>query len=77
MQFSEQRNTVNVNMDFFIVEIPTIIERIEDMSRNFDDKFGWKEFKFCFKFVSSHVVIIEKKIIIITSYTSYLVSFYS
>lgn len=58
MQFSEQRNTVNVNMDFFIVEIPTIIERIEDMSRNFDDKFGWKEFKFCFKFVSSHVVCV-------------------
>lgn len=39
-----------------MIEIPIIIERLEELSRNMDDKVGWKEFKFCFKFFTSHIV---------------------
>ena len=43
-------------MDHVLIEVPIVIERLEDLSKNMDDKFGWKEFKFCFKFATSHIV---------------------
>jgi hypothetical protein len=45
-----------MNMDHLLVEIPNAIEKLEELSKNMDDKFGWKEFKFCFKFATSHIV---------------------
>lgn len=43
-------------MDQVLNEIPIAIEKLEGLSKNIDDKFGWKEFKFCFKFATSHIV---------------------
>lgn len=56
MNEAEKLSCMNINMDQLLYEIPNVIERIEDLSRNMDDKFGWKEFKFCFKFATSHIV---------------------
>lgn len=56
MDLNEKQNCIMQNMDHLLIEIPIIIERLEDLSKNMDDKFGWKEFKFCFKFATSHIV---------------------
>ena len=53
---AEKLSCININIDHLLYEIPNVIERIEELSRNMDDKFGWKEFKFCFKFATSHIV---------------------
>lgn len=56
MNQTEKQNCISINMDHVLIEIPIVIERLEDLSKNMDDKFGWKEFKFCFKFATSHIV---------------------
>lgn len=56
MNTTEKQSCVSINMDQVLSEIPIIIERLEDLSKSMDDKFGWKEFKFCFKFATSHIV---------------------
>lgn len=56
MNQAEKLSCININIDHLLFEIPNVIERIEELSRNMDDKFGWKEFKFCFKFATSHIV---------------------
>lgn len=56
MNLAEKKNCISINMDHLLIEIPIVIERLEDLSKNMDDKFGWKEFKFCFKFATSHIV---------------------
>ena len=56
MNLTERQSCVNINMEQVLSEIPVIIERLEDLSKSMDDKFGWKEFKFCFKFATSHIV---------------------
>jgi hypothetical protein len=55
MDLAEKRTCLNMNMENLLIEIPNVIERLEELSRNMDDKFGWKEFKFCFKFATSHI----------------------
>lgn len=56
MNIAEKQSCININMDHLLTEIPNVIERLEELSKNMDDKFGWKEFKFCFKFATSHIV---------------------
>lgn len=56
MNLAEKQSCISINMDHVLIEIPIIIERLEDLAKNMDDKFGWKEFKFCFKFATSHIV---------------------
>jgi hypothetical protein len=56
MNLAEKQSCVSINMDQVMNEIPIVIERLEELSKNMDDKFGWKEFKFCFKFATSHIV---------------------
>lgn len=56
MNLAEKQSCISINMDHVLIEIPIVIERLEDLSKNMDDKFGWKEFKFCFKFATSHIV---------------------
>jgi hypothetical protein len=56
MSLMEQQNTISNNIDHLLIEIPNILERLEELSRNMDEKIGWKEFKFCFKFLTSHIV---------------------
>lgn len=60
MNLTEKQNCISINMDHVLIEIPIVIERLEDLSKNMDDKFGWKEFKFCFKFATSHIVSWKK-----------------
>lgn len=56
MNLAEKQSCISINIDHVLIEIPIIIERLEDLSKSMDDKFGWKEFKFCFKFATSHIV---------------------
>lgn len=56
MNLAEKQTCISINMDHVLIEIPIVIERLEDLSKNMDEKFGWKEFKFCFKFATSHIV---------------------
>lgn len=56
MNLAEKQNCISINMDHVLIEIPIVIERLEDLSKSMDDKFGWKEFKFCFKFATSYIV---------------------
>lgn len=57
MNLAEKQTCISINMDHLLIEIPIVIERLEELSRSMDDKVGWKEFKFCFKFMTSHIVI--------------------
>jgi hypothetical protein len=56
MNLAERQSCLSINMDHLLIEIPNAIERLEELSKNMDDKLGWKEFKFCFKFATSHIV---------------------
>lgn len=61
MNLAEKQSCVSINMDQVLNEIPIAIEKLEGLSKNIDDKFGWKEFKFCFKFATSHIVSLESE----------------
>ncbi|CRL04270.1 CLUMA_CG017368, isoform A [Clunio marinus] len=63
MNLAEKQSCISINMDHVLIEIPIIIERLEDLSKNMDDKFGWKEFKFCFKFATSQINGILSKLL--------------
>lgn len=62
MNLAERQTCLSINMDHLLIEIPNAIERLEELSKNMDDKLGWKEFKFCFKFATSHIVRSFKKL---------------
>lgn len=72
MNLMERQNCLIMNMDHLLIEIPNAIERLEELSKNMDDKFGWKEFKFCFKFATSHIVSFFIAISIITKLLLFL-----
>ncbi|XP_058444020.1 uncharacterized protein LOC131425830 [Malaya genurostris] len=50
-----QHQTVRSNLDQLILEVPILIARLEELCDTIDEKIGWKEFKFCFKFLTSQV----------------------
>lgn len=55
MSCSDQKQTIQRNLESIIIEIPKILDRL---SGSMDDKIGWKEFKFFFKFSTNQVVSI-------------------
>ncbi|CAO1382807.1 unnamed protein product [Diamesa tonsa] len=63
MNLAEKQTCISINMDHLLIEIPIVIERLEELSRSMDDKVGWKEFKFCFKFMTSHINGILSKLL--------------
>ena len=56
MNHIHQHHTVARNVEQLILEIPVYISRLEELCDTIDEKIGWKEFKFCFKFLTSQVV---------------------
>lgn len=56
MSFLSKKSTINQNLEQLIVDIPTYILIVENLSDRLDDKIGWKEFKFCFKLATSQIV---------------------
>lgn len=51
-----RENTVRQNLEQLISEIPNYIYILENVADSFDDRLGWKEFKFCFKLATSQIV---------------------
>lgn len=56
MDFLSKRSTINQNLEQLIVDIPTYILIMENLSDRLEEKLGWKEFKFCFKLATSQIV---------------------
>ncbi|XP_053699216.1 uncharacterized protein LOC128746197 [Sabethes cyaneus] len=50
-----QHQTVRRNLDQLILEVPIFIARLEEFCDYISERVGWKEFKFCFKFITSQV----------------------
>uniref|UniRef100_W8BR21 TD and POZ domain-containing protein 4 n=1 Tax=Ceratitis capitata TaxID=7213 RepID=W8BR21_CERCA len=55
MDFLSKRSTINQNLEQLIIDIPTYILIMENLSDRVDEKLGWKEFKFCFKLATSQI----------------------
>jgi hypothetical protein len=75
MDLDDRQMCISINMDLMLLEIPSIIERLEDLSKNMDEKFGWKEFKFCFKFATSHIVSKLKRLRRLQSFKDFVMVF--
>lgn len=60
MDFLSKRSTINQNLEQLIIDIPTYILIMENLSDRVDEKLGWKEFKFCFKLATSQIVRVLK-----------------
>lgn len=58
MDVFSKRSTIKQNLEKLIVDIPTYISIIENLSDRLEDKLGWKQFKFCFKLATSQIVSI-------------------
>lgn len=56
MDFLSKRSTINQNLEQLILDIPTYILIMENLSDRLEEKLGWKEFKFCFKLATSQIV---------------------
>ncbi|XP_055546545.1 uncharacterized protein LOC129730922 [Wyeomyia smithii] len=63
MNHIHQHQTVRRNLDQLILEVPIFIARLEELCDTIDEKIGWKEFKFCFKFLTSQVNGIISKLL--------------
>ncbi|XP_055617390.1 uncharacterized protein LOC129762851 [Toxorhynchites rutilus septentrionalis] len=55
MNHLHQHQTIRRNLEQLTIEVPIIIARLEELCETIDEKIGWKEFKFCFKFLTSQV----------------------
>ncbi|TMW41543.1 hypothetical protein DOY81_013377, partial [Sarcophaga bullata] len=55
MDFLSKRSTIQQNLEQLIVDIPTYILIMENLSDRLEEKLGWKEFKFCFKLATSQI----------------------
>lgn len=58
MTIPNKESTIARNLEQLILEMPSYIKRLEDLSDSMDEKIGWKEFKFCFKLATSQIVSI-------------------
>lgn len=56
MNAANKKQTIRQNLEQLILDIPTYILIIENISNSLDEKIGWKEFKFCFKLATSQIV---------------------
>lgn len=52
----DKQRTVHRNLEQLILEMPSYIRKLEEVSDSIDEKIGWKEFKFCFKLATSQIV---------------------
>lgn len=59
MNLASKKSTIHQNLEQLILDIPTYITFIENLSDRLDEKIGWKEFKFCFKLATSQIVSIH------------------
>nr|XP_029717691.1 uncharacterized protein LOC115260678 [Aedes albopictus] len=55
MNHLHQHETVRSNLEQITHEVPIYIARLEELCDIIDERIGWKEFKFCFKFLTSQV----------------------
>lgn len=51
-----KQRTIHANLEQLILEMPSYIKKLEDVTDSIDEKIGWKEFKFCFKLATSQIV---------------------
>lgn len=51
-----KQRTVHGNLEQLILEMPSYIKKLEEVTDSIDEKIGWKEFKFCFKLATSQIV---------------------
>uniref|UniRef100_A0A182JMU1 BTB domain-containing protein n=1 Tax=Anopheles atroparvus TaxID=41427 RepID=A0A182JMU1_ANOAO len=63
MNLMDQHQTVRRNLEQLAVEVPAAIGQLEELCDTIDEKIGWKEFKFCFKFLTSQVNGIVSKLL--------------
>lgn len=56
MNSTNKEQTIRQNLEQLISDIPAYIEMLENVANSFDEKIGWKEFKFCFKLATSQIV---------------------
>ncbi|XP_052872917.1 uncharacterized protein LOC128278266 [Anopheles cruzii] len=63
MHLLHQHQTVRHNLEQLVVEVPAAIGQLEELCDTIDEKIGWKEFKFCFKFLTSQVNGIVSKLL--------------
>lgn len=57
MNLANKEQTIRQNLEQLITDIPAYIEMVENVANSFDEKIGWKEFKFCFKLATSQIVM--------------------
>ncbi|KAG4075849.1 hypothetical protein HA402_003675 [Bradysia odoriphaga] len=55
MNLANKEQTIRQNLEQLISDIPAYIEMLENVANSFDEKIGWKEFKFCFKLATSQI----------------------
>ena len=70
MNHLHQHETVRSNLEQITHEVPIYIARLEELCDIIDERIGWKEFKFCFKFLTSQVVRIRRRIFCLKIYTT-------
>ncbi|XP_050079634.1 uncharacterized protein LOC126567453 [Anopheles maculipalpis] len=63
MNLLHQHQTVRRNLEQLAMEVPAAIGQLEELCDTIDEKIGWKEFKFCFKFLTSQVNGIVSKLL--------------
>ncbi|XP_049288529.1 uncharacterized protein LOC125766531 [Anopheles funestus] len=63
MNLLHQHQTVRRNLEQLAMEVPSAIGQLEELCDTIDEKIGWKEFKFCFKFLTSQVNGIVSKLL--------------
>lgn len=56
MNLANKEQTIRQNLEQLISDTPSYIEMLENVANSFDEKIGWKEFKFCFKLATSQIV---------------------
>jgi hypothetical protein len=59
MTTANKVRSVTRNLEQLIEELPVFLLRMEEVMAALDDKFEWREFKFCFKVGTSKVVILK------------------
>lgn len=56
MSLINKESTVNSNLENLIMEMPSYVKKLEEITDSIDEKIGWKEFKFCFKLATNQIV---------------------